>query len=328
MVSARSNADGTLVCGTCKKLMEMDAFHTKAMCTARHGHQSFLKICAEGDIQNAKFLMMSQSSVAPGGFLLTVETLNSGLWAAAHGGHARLIRWILRQKGMARGKILSSPDINCEIPSPTWMESDGICQVGIQRHQLRESQVPDSALARWYLQSCPTQSPLLAAALQMKDEAVQVLLEHGARIDLPSIQSTFFIGNVLLAEDRNHLLHLFVTVGGLDVDATLTCFDALCPDPQGTTLLINAVGLVDKEKRHLETVRTLVVELGADVNKSNANGATPMFLAAQGDALEAAEILAAAGADVHRVKNSGASPLVSFLCSTRLCGNNTNLCAI
>ena len=196
-----------------------------------------------------------------------------------------LIHWLLRQRGMGkvRGATRASvatllpPDIN----STSW-DYTTVGTAATQRY--------------------PSQTMVMNAAFRNNVEVVQVLLEHGARIDVPPTLSVEFYIDVLMNPDYNNILRQFVTKGGLDVNASLIWMNTSAP-----TLLLQTIGSAYEGKA--ETVRTLV-ELGADVNKCNANGATPMFFAGQTDCLEAAVILAAAGADIHRPKLGGCTPLV------------------
>merc|ERR1712195_49310 len=61
---------------------------------------------------------------------------------------------------------------------------------------------------------------------------------------------------------------------------------------------------------HLEVVRALVTELGAEVNQAIQNGCTPVFIAAYQGHLEVVRALVTElGADVNQAKQDGTTPL-------------------
>ena len=63
---------------------------------------------------------------------------------------------------------------------------------------------------------------------------------------------------------------------------------------------------------HVEVARILVLDGGADVNKARANdGATPLFMAAQGGHVEIVRFLMDGGADVDKARtDDGVMPLI------------------
>ena len=55
--------------------------------------------------------------------------------------------------------------------------------------------------------------------------------------------------------------------------------------------------------------RERLIELGADINKAQDNGATPLFMAAQTGYEVVVRTLIEAGADINKAKDTGATPL-------------------
>jgi ankyrin repeat protein len=67
---------------------------------------------------------------------------------------------------------------------------------------------------------------------------------------------------------------------------------------------------VAAERGHLDIVQCLVVELGADVNQATEDGATPLYIAAQKGHLDVVRYLVTElGADVSQAHVNGATPL-------------------
>ena len=59
----------------------------------------------------------------------------------------------------------------------------------------------------------------------------------------------------------------------------------------------------------MDRIRTLAEELGCDVNRANADGATPVYIAAQKGQVEAIRVLHELGGDVNRAEASGVTPV-------------------
>ena len=79
--------------------------------------------------------------------------------------------------------------------------------------------------------------------------------------------------------------------------------DANKADNDGTTPIHPA-----SSRDHLEVVQTLIAA-GADVNKANNSGYTPIFWASLNGRLEVVQALIAAGADVNKAGNDGYTPI-------------------
>ena len=60
----------------------------------------------------------------------------------------------------------------------------------------------------------------------------------------------------------------------------------------------------------MEVVRVLA-ERGADINKANNDGATPLFIASEKGRAEVVRVLAERGVDINKANNDGESPLRS-----------------
>ena len=68
----------------------------------------------------------------------------------------------------------------------------------------------------------------------------------------------------------------------------------------------------------LDVARCLGKELGADVDKANNNGTTPLYVAAQNSHLDVLRCLdKELGADVDKARNDGATPLMAAAQVTR-----------
>jgi ankyrin repeat protein len=79
----------------------------------------------------------------------------------------------------------------------------------------------------------------------------------------------------------------------------------------GSTLL-HALLLVSAMGGHLDVVRCLLLEFGADVNKSNSGirGGTPLYCAVQNGRLDVIRCLVKHGADLNRATHEGITPLI------------------
>jgi ankyrin repeat protein len=104
-------------------------------------------------------------------------------------------------------------------------------------------------------------------------------------------------------------LHIAAQIGHLDgVRALVTELGAdvnQAKQDGATPLLIAA------QNGHLEVVRALVTEMGADVNQAEQNGSTPLCVAAEQGHLEVVRALVAElGADVNQATQDGVTPLM------------------
>jgi ankyrin repeat protein len=70
------------------------------------------------------------------------------------------------------------------------------------------------------------------------------------------------------------------------------------------------------EGGHIAVVRTLVTEHHADVNVTNLEGATPLFIAAQLNRVAVVELLLQHGANPNVAKRDGANLFFSDLCDS------------
>ena len=78
---------------------------------------------------------------------------------------------------------------------------------------------------------------------------------------------------------------------------------ALAPGPGGRTSLYNAAG-----DGRFAVVRVLI-EAGADINRTTDEGATPLYVAAQSGQEVVMRALIKAGADVNKATDDGGTPL-------------------
>ena len=66
----------------------------------------------------------------------------------------------------------------------------------------------------------------------------------------------------------------------------------------------------------------VLIEAGADINKMEDTGATPLFIATNNGHVAVARVLIEAGVDINEAKDSGVTPLFSplNLATRRWCG--------
>ena len=121
-------------------------------------------------------------------------------------------------------------------------------------------------------------------------EIVEMLIRKGAKVDFHKWGSTL----LALSLERGVAKEIESLLGrNVDVNCTINGSD--------TPLIVAA------RKGSVEIVRMLVAK-GADVNKKNQEGASPLGLASRGHK-DAVEVLIRAGADVNTKDNAGSSPL-------------------
>ena len=141
----------------------------------------------------------------------------------------------------------------------------------------------------------PTQNALMHdAALAGSNEAVVLLLENGASVDIRD------------RGDRTPL-HRAAQKGHLEMIRTLIAWGAdvnACDDT-----LANTLGFaVSASRRQVETVALLIKE-GASLEVKDVADATPLGLAVFQGKLETVEVLLDAGAEVNTSTDSGFTPL-------------------
>jgi ankyrin repeat protein len=83
------------------------------------------------------------------------------------------------------------------------------------------------------------------------------------------------------------------------------------PDPQGWTPLLNAA------RQRKDNIIKLLVELGADVNKADASGLTPLIAAAMRDHVPSIEVLLENGADIEEPGPQGFRPLALSIAESK-----------
>lgn len=136
-----------------------------------------------------------------------------------------------------------------------------------------------------------TEDPMFLAALGGSADVLNVLLAApGASVSGPRAQYVFAAAQFGYADALAALI-----AGGADPKAAPL-------DNKGTTPVSVAARNGDAA-----TLKVLV-DAGADVEKSNISGSSPLYLAAQEGHAEAIELLIAAGADVDTPRDTGATP--------------------
>ena len=159
-------------------------------------------------------------------------------------------------------------------------------------------------------------TPLLQAINLGDIESVQALIKAGANVNRET-DTTLFIARTPLA--------LAVLMGYKGMTETLLRFhaDANQPDKNGNTPLIIAVtrqfaptvfGTIDEQaedvRREGQEILELLIKNGADINKSNNLGFTPLHRACFiGSNSVWVELLLKFGADVTRLDNRAKTPL-------------------
>jgi quinoprotein dehydrogenase-associated probable ABC transporter substrate-binding protein len=83
------------------------------------------------------------------------------------------------------------------------------------------------------------------------------------------------------------------------------------PDPQGWTPLLNAA------RQRKDNIIKLLVELGADVNKADSSGLTPLIAAAMRDHVPSIEVLLENGADIEEPGPQGFRPLALSIAESK-----------
>lgn len=137
---------------------------------------------------------------------------------------------------------------------------------------------------------------LMIATRQNREEVVAILLEHGANVDL---QNNYEQTALMMATNNNNekILHNLL-LRGADIDIS---------NIRGNTALM--VACKEKHKNIIE----ILLNRGADINKYNNEGDTILLEAITNDDIEFIEYLVGKGADVNLAnKYTGVTPLIAL----------------
>ena len=174
-------------------------------------------------------------------------------------------------------------------------------------------------------------TPMYIAAANGHTELVEVLLDHGADVNIPDNSGMLPMHaasegghagavKILLAAGattdvhndygetpfhaaaeggHSEIITMLLDHGGLDIEHVTS-------EPHeypGSTALMLAA-----QEGHVEAIK-LLLGRGADVNKTDHGGCTPMYAAAAGGHVEVLKLLLDCGVDVNKADNDGQTPL-------------------